>query len=204
MLPMIAAGSGAWNNSRTFDSFSAALTAGFSALDTAHEYANQEGVAQALKMVKRARVFVTTKVPGCMTGIDLLNPFDCYRETKAILDDNLAKLDVDYVDLVLLHYPPAPAWLFRSCGNLTGSCEMERGQWRAMEEFYKDGKARSIGVSNYCPSCLECLDYVDVYPMVNQIQYHVGMGDDPQGFFVVRKAARYANSGLRIPWQSAS
>lgn len=189
-MPMIAAGSGAWNSSRTFESFSAALSVGFTALDTAHEYGNQAGVAQALKNVNRESVFVTTKVPGCMAGRDLLNPFDCRRETKKILEDNLVKLNLSYVDLVLLHYPPAPAWLLRSCGELTGSCAMERGQWDAMEEFYRAGKARAIGVSNYCPSCLRCLESADEYPMVNQIAYHVGMGVDPEGFMTYASGRR--------------
>merc|ERR1712176_196071 len=48
-----------------------------------------------------------------------------------------------------------------------------------MEEFYKAGKAKAIGVSNYCPSCFECLKGTDVFPMVNQVMFHVGMGVDP-------------------------
>lgn len=181
-MPMIFAGSGAWNSTRTFDSFSAALKVGFTALDTAHEYGNQGGVGRALKGVLRENVFVETKVPGCLTDPSSLNPFACYSDTKKVLDDNLKLLNLSYVDLVLIHYPPAPSWIFRSCSNWTGGCQMVRRQWQAMEDFLKAGKARAIGVSNYCPSCFDCLHYAEIFPMVNQIQYHVGMGLDPKGF----------------------
>jgi len=163
-------------------SFSAALKLGFTAVDTAHEYGNQAGAGQALQSVQREAVFVETKVPGCMTDPSSLNPFACYSDTKHILEDDLKKLNLSYVDLVLIHYPPAPSWVFRSCSNFTGGCEMVRRQWKAMEEFYREGKARAIGVSNYCPSCFECLDSAEVFPMVNQIQYHLGMGLNPKGF----------------------
>jgi len=55
---------------------------------------------------------------------------------------------------------------------------MVRAQWKAMAEFYKAGKARAVGVSNYCPSCFECLKDKDegVFPMLNQVMFHVGMG----------------------------
>lgn len=181
-MPLIAAGSGAYNSSEAFDSFSAALKVGFTAVDTAHEYGNQAGAGRAVRAVPRENVFVETKVPGCMTDTGSLNPFACYSDTKKILENNLELLNLSYVDLVLIHYPPAPSWIFRSCSNITGGCEMVRRQWKAMEEFYISGKARAIGVSNYCPSCFECLDYANIFPMVNQIQYHVGMGLDPKGF----------------------
>merc|ERR1719277_800176 len=63
------------------------------------------------------------------------------------------------------------------------SCSAVRDQWAALEEFYNASKARAIGVSNYCPSCFACLDgNATVYPMVNQVGYHIGMGPDPSGF----------------------
>lgn len=186
-MPLIAAGSGAYNNDEAFSSFSAALKVGFTAVDTAHEYGNQEGTGRAIRTVDRERVFVETKVPGCMTDPKSLNPFACYSDTTKILDKNLQSLNLSYVDLVLIHYPPAPSWIFRSCSNFTGACEMVRRQWKAMEEFYKAGKARAIGVSNYCPSCFACLDYADIFPMVNQIEYHLGMGLDPKGFMTYAK-----------------
>merc|ERR1711907_80438 len=88
---------------------------------------------------------------------------------KTALQQNLDQLGLDYVDLMLVHYPPT--------GN---SCSKMQEQWAAMEEFYKAGKAKAIGVSNYCPSSLECImQTATVTPAVNQVQYHVGMGVDP-------------------------
>merc|ERR1712039_794394 len=85
------------------------------------------------------------------------------------LQSNLDQLGLDYVDLVLVHFPPF--------GN---SCSSMQSQWKAMENFYKAGKAKAIGVSNYCPSSLECImEKATVTPAVNQVQYHVGMGVDP-------------------------
>ena len=134
--------------------------------------------------MNRSKVFVETKGPGCLVPVGykpMLNPFDCYNATRKVLEDNLALLNTTYADLVLVHYPPIQTFIARSCSNLTGSCELVRAQWRATEEFYRAGKARAIGVSNYCPSCFECLKEASTAPMVNQLQYHVGMGVDPDG-----------------------
>eukprot|EP01047_Picozoa_sp_COSAG01_P072366 COSAG01_NODE_11486_length_1924_cov_1.311781_2_plen_312_part_00 len=185
---VIRRGSGAWNSSRTEESFRRALAAGFTSFDTAHEYGNQEGVGRALApflqgdRATRAQIFLQTKVPGCVTDPSSLDPFRCFNDTSKILHANLRELNASFVDLVLLHYPPAPAWIARTCGNLTGSCEMIRAQWHAMETFYAAGFATAIGVSNYCPSCFACLADAAVQPMVNQLRFHVGMGADPDGF----------------------
>jgi len=152
------------------------------------------GVARALALYlnggpsQRAKVFLQTKVPGCATDPSSLNPFRCYNDTWKILRENLEQLNTSHVDLVMLHYPPAPTWIFRSCGNLTGSCEMVRAQWKAMQEFYNAGGARAIGVSNYCPSCFECLADAETFPMVNQLRFHIGMGPDPEGYVSYCKA----------------
>lgn len=84
------------------------------------------------------------------------------------------------MDLILLHGPSHMG--AGACSK--GSCAKDLGQWKAYEKLYKAGKAKAIGVSNYCKSCLECLlgqDGVTVTPAVNQIELHVGMGIDPEG-----------------------
>merc|ERR1712217_961414 len=79
------------------------------------------------------------------------------------------------VDLMLLHFPPIVNLPFTRCDTM-------QEQWRALEDFYKAGKARAIGVSNYCQADLECiLKTAKVTPAVNQVQYHIGMGADPRG-----------------------
>jgi diketogulonate reductase-like aldo/keto reductase len=128
--------------------------------------------------ILRNEIFLQTKVPGCGNPGEntTRNPLTCYKDTKTNLERDLELLGLDYVDSVIIHFPPFPSFIFRSCGELTGSCEMARQQWKAMEEFYKAGKAKAIGVSNYCPSCFECLAKAEIFPFTNQIMFHVGMG----------------------------
>lgn len=153
-------------------------------VDTALGYWNQPGVGRALHRafdagLSREEVFVETKIQGCLTGNDTLNPFRCYENAKRNLESDLELLNLTYVDLVILHSPPLPTFLTRMCNVYPGGCSMIRGEWRALEEFYKAGKARAIGVSNYCPSCFGCLKDAEVQPMINQVMVHIGMGVDP-------------------------
>jgi len=179
-MPMISAGVYQYNETTAQASVTAALKAGFTALDNALDYHNQRGVGRAIAAsgVARDKVFVETKVPGCANPLEntTRNPLTCYKDTATNLQSNLEELDLPYVDLVLLHFPPFPSFVSRSCSNLTDGCNMARQQWKAMEEFYKAGKAKAIGVSNYCPSCFACLEEADVFPMVNQVMYHLGSG----------------------------
>lgn len=181
-MPMVAAGTWEYNSTEAEASVTAAVKTGFTMVDTALDYHNQDGVGRALAAFPRSQVFVETKVPGCLLDGSSVNPFKCYEDTKKNLATDLALLNLSYVDLVIVHFPPLPSMITRSCNNWSGGCEMVRSQWRAMEEFYHDGKARAIGVSNYCPSCFACLESTSVFPMVNQVMYHLGMGVDPHGF----------------------
>eukprot|EP00932_Pfiesteria_piscicida_P002374 SRR837773.1231.p1 GENE.SRR837773.1231~~SRR837773.1231.p1 ORF type:complete len:294 (-),score=143.31 SRR837773.1231:74-871(-) len=150
-------------------------------IDTAFDYHNQDGVGKAIADSGKAResIFLETKVPGC--GLDkAVRVFKCYDDTKAALEQNLQLLNQSYVDLVIIHFPPVGAMVTRTCSPV---CSEVRNQWKALEEFYAAGKAKAIGVSNYCASCFKCLDgFATVFPMVNQVQYHIGMGPDPSGF----------------------
>jgi diketogulonate reductase-like aldo/keto reductase len=89
---------------------------------------------------------------------------------------------MDYVDLMLIHGAS-----HRGTGKCdAAACTKDRGQWKAYQELYKQGKAKAIGVSNYCVSCFECLlgqPGTTVVPAVNQVEFHVGMGDDPEKLF---------------------
>lgn len=179
-MPMLATGVYQYNVSQAYDSISAWLRVGGRSIDTALDYWNQQGVGKAMRDsgVPRNEIFLQTKVPGCGNPLEntTRNPFTCYKDTKKNLASDLELLGLDYVDSVIIHFPPFPSFAVRSCGDLTGGCEMVRQQWKAMEEFYKAGKAKSIGVSNYCPSCFECLSKTDVFPFTNQVMFHVGMG----------------------------
>merc|ERR1711990_253716 len=147
---------------------------GFEMFDTAAVYNNQVGVGRALQGVPRDSYFLMTKVPGCGTAKSV-RMGHCYEDTKAVLEENLRQLNMSYVDAVIVHSPPQPTMLVRTCKVL--ACPEISNQWRAMQEFYAEKKTRVVGVSNYCDSCFKCLDNATVQPMVNQIMYNFGMGD---------------------------
>ena len=154
-MPRVSLGTGD-NVNQTRTNLEVALAAGFRAVDTALIYFDQSGVAEAIKdevgKYERNEIFITTKVPGGGTGVDN------YKSTLFDAKVNLALLDVQYVDLLLVHWSP-----IAGCGN----CEAIRDQWRAMEDIYFLKQARAIGVSNYCKACFECLKgHAKTFPMV--------------------------------------
>jgi len=209
-MPLLATGVYQYNLTEAYSSIAAWLKVGGRSIDGALDYWNSQGVGKAMKDsgIPRKEIFLQTKVPGCGNPGEntTRNPFTCYKDTKKNLADNLELLGMDYVDSVIIHFPPFPSFAVRSCGELSGSCEMAREQWKAMVEFYKAGKARSIGVSNYCPSCFECLAKSDVLPFTNQVMYHVGMGpnsgiDDVLKYSKEKGIVTQAYSSLgNTPW----
>jgi len=125
-----------------------ALEVGYRMIDTAQAYQNEEGVGNAWRKsgLKREELFLVTKVWISNNG-----------EEKAArsIDDSLRKLKTDYIDLLLIH---------QAYGDVFGT-------WRAMEDAYRDGKVRAIGVSNFQSGrFFDFAHYVDVKPMVNQLQ----------------------------------
>ena len=135
------------------DTVQTALEAGYRHVDTAALYANERGVGEGLARVglPRADVFVTTKVWNDRHG---------YDETLRAFDESLVKLGLDYVDLYLIHWP-AP--------------KQDRyvDAYRALETLRADGRARSIGVSNFHTHHLDrLLAETDVVPAVNQVELH--------------------------------
>ena len=128
-----------------------ALSVGYRLIDTAQAYYNEEGVGAAITKsgVKREEIFLTTKVWIANAGEE--------KAAKSI-DESLRKLQTDYIDLLLIH---------QAYGDVFGS-------WRAMEKAYKQGKVRAIGVSNFqAARFFDFAHYVDVKPMVNQLQCNV-------------------------------
>ena len=128
-----------------------AIDVGYRSIDTAQAYFNEEAVGSALVKsgVPREDFFVTTKVWVSNAG---------YEKAKASIDQSLEKLRTDYIDLLLIHQPFGDYY----------------GTWRAMEEAYRAGKLRAIGVSNFYPDRLvDFCNFVDVLPMVNQVETHV-------------------------------
>jgi 2,5-diketo-D-gluconate reductase A len=130
-----------------------AIEAGYRSIDTASLYGNETGVGRAIASCGLARedLFVTTK---------LWNDDQGYESTFAAFDRSLARLELDYVDLYLIHWPvPARGAYIET--------------WRAFQELFSSGRTRAIGVSNFQPWHLQpILDDLDVVPAVNQIEMH--------------------------------
>ncbi|MHC5373137.1 aldo/keto reductase [Enterococcus sp. LJL120] len=129
---------------------SAALTAGYRLIDTAATYLNEEAVGKAIakSAIPREEIFVTTKLWLQDAG---------YEATKKAFQTSLDKLGLDYVDLYLIHVPFNDYY----------------GSWRAMEELYKAGKIRAIGVSNFSEDRLvDLIMNSEIKPAVNQIEIH--------------------------------
>ena len=127
-----------------------AIAVGYRSIDTAQAYHNEEGVGNAVRKsgLPREEIFLTSKVWITNGG---------YERAKASIDESLKKLQTDYIDLMLIHQP---------FGDYYGS-------WRAMEEAYRAGKLRAIGVSNFYPDrFIDLYHFVDVKPAVNQIETH--------------------------------
>jgi 2,5-diketo-D-gluconate reductase A len=138
---------------RTAEVVRTALDAGYRHIDTAQGYGNEEGVGQAIREsgLPRDEVFVTTK---------LINNRHGYDEAIAALDESLQKMGLDSVDLYLIHWPRPHADRYVET-------------WRAFEKILSDGKARSIGVSNFQVPHLERLAAeTGTVPAVNQIELH--------------------------------
>jgi len=145
---------------------------GGTAVDAAGNYDNQRGVGRAIQTVPRSQVFIQTKVGFPDPDLNL---------TGALLK-NLEELQVDYVDSVMLHGPPKdPVGKLGACSEHDSSCSVVRQQWKSIADFYNAGKTRAVGVSNFCLTCLACLEQEDIFPMFNQVMYFLGMGLDNSG-----------------------
>lgn len=135
----------------TYDTVRTALKLGYRLIDTAAIYGNEEAVGKAIhdSGIPREEIFVTSKVWNDDQG---------YEETLAAFDTTMEKLGLEYLDLYLIHWP------------ITGKF---KDTWRALEKIYRDGKVRSIGVSNFHVHHLEeLLKDAEVKPVLNQIEYH--------------------------------
>ena len=137
-----------------------ALRAGYRHIDTAAIYGNERSVGAAIKASRVARedLFVTSKV---------WNDFRGYQTTLDAFERTLTDLQLDYLDLYLIHWPA-------SSSRFENWEEINLETWRAMTELYRAGRIKAIGVSNFKPHHLAALMKTNVKPMVNQIEYHPG------------------------------
>ena len=160
-------GFGTWkakDGETAYNSIIEALKAGYRHIDTAAMYRNEASVGKAVKEcgLKREDIFVTSKVWNKNRG---------YEKTLAAFEKTLATMELDYLDLYLIHWPAIPL-------QFEDWDEINLGTWKAMIELYKAGKIKAIGVANFYPKHLESLMKTEVPPMVNQIEYHPGYTQD--------------------------
>ncbi len=128
-----------------------AIEVGYRSIDTAQAYGNEEGVGNAIQKcgLPREDLFITTKIWISNAG---------YEKAKASIAESLHKLQTDYIDLLLIHQPFGDYY----------------GTYRAMEEAYRAGKVRAIGVSNFYPDrYLDLVHFAEIKPAVNQVETHV-------------------------------
>ena len=127
-----------------------AINTGYRLIDTAQSYGNEEAVGKAIKRsgIKREDLFITTKLWIQSNG---------YDETKKAFERSLKRLQLDYLDLYLIHQPFGDVY----------------GEWRAMQDLYKEGRVRAIGVSNfYSDRLIDLIIHNEIVPAVNQIETH--------------------------------
>ena len=165
-MPLLGSGTWQYNDTTAYASLCQVFSAGINFVDTANGYRNQKGVSKAIRdcyQGRREDLFVLTKIPGGLTA----------QETHAYHHQNMFELNLEYVDHLMTHFPSD--W---KVSKDKASKTMRQQEWRALEEIYYSGKARSIGVSHYCPQhLLDILEIATVPISINQVEYHVGSQD---------------------------
>jgi diketogulonate reductase-like aldo/keto reductase len=154
-------GFGTWqtpDGKTAVDSVKYAIKTGYRHIDTAAIYGNEKSVGQGIREagINRDEMFITTK---------LWNTHHGYDTTLKAFDTSLTNLGLEYIDLYLIHWP----------SNKAGGAKINADTWRAFEKLYKDGRIKSIGVSNFLEHHLRSLlDVAEVVPAINQIEFHPG------------------------------
>src|SRR3954452_7215987 len=154
-IPQLGCGVFQTDPDQTAEAVARALEVGYRHIDTAEMYRNERGVAEGLRAagMDRADVYITSKLRNGAHEPD---------DARAAFEGTLSALDSDYVDLFMIHWPLPTLY----DGDFVST-------WKVLEEFKSDGRARSIGVSNFLIEHLErVLADADVKPAVNQIEVH--------------------------------
>ena len=160
-IPCVAYGTYKAADENGADIIAAAVEEGYRYFDTASFYETEEYVAEAIcrSGLPREDFFIATKLWKEEMG---------YEEALAAFERSAKRLNTDYIDLYLIHWPKPTA-------DYQDWKQLDIDTWRALEKLYKEGKVRAIGLSNFLPHHLDnILENCEIKPMVNQIEYHAG------------------------------
>ncbi len=163
-IPQLGLGTWFIDDDKAADAVKAAVAVGYRHIDTAQAYGNERGVGEGVRTcgVKREDLFVVSKVAA---------EHKTYEAAKAGIDETLAKMGLDYLDMMIIHSPQPWAEVNQSEDRYV---EGNRAAWKALEDAYKEGKLKAIGVSNFQIGDLESLmETAEIKPMVNQILLHI-------------------------------
>ena len=163
-IPQLGLGTWFIEDAKAADAVKAAVKLGYRHFDTAQAYGNERGVGEGIRTcgVPREELFVVSKVAA---------EHKTYEAAKQSIDETLQKTGLDYLDMMIIH-SPQPWDKVNQCEDRY--VEGNRAAWRALEEAYKEGKLRAIGVSNFQIGDLNSLmEACTVKPMVNQILLHI-------------------------------
>ena len=156
-IPSIGFGTSLIEGKECVDLIKTAIEVGYNHIDTAAVYKNEKEIGQAIKEsnIKREELFITSKVWKDSMG---------YENTLKSFDNSLKNLNLEYIDLFLIHWPK------------NNDDKLNIDTWKALEKLYKEGKVKAIGLSNFLKHHLEIiLNNCEIKPAVNQIEFHPGL-----------------------------
>ncbi|MGG0453863.1 aldo/keto reductase [Priestia megaterium] len=162
-IPLLGLGTWLLDDKQAAKAVRDAVSLGYRHIDTAQAYMNEAGIGEGIRScgVARKELFITTKVAA---------EAKTYEEVTESIDESLTKMELDYIDLLIIH-SPQPWTEFREENRYF---EENKEAWKAMEDAYKAGKVKAIGLSNFLQDDIEnILSSCEIKPMVNQILAHV-------------------------------
>ncbi len=163
-IPQLGLGTWFIDDDKVADAVKAAVALGYRHIDTAQAYGNERGVGEGVRTcgVPREELFVVSKVAA---------EHKTYESAAASIDETLAKMGLDYLDMMIIHSPQPWVEVNQSENRYV---EGNRAAWRALEDAYKAGKLKAIGISNFQVGDIESLlETAEIKPMVNQILCHI-------------------------------
>lgn len=163
-IPQLGLGTWFIDDDKVADAVKAAADLGYRHFDTAQAYGNERGVGEGIRTcgIPREKLFVVSKVAA---------EHKTYEDAKSSIDKTLSDIGLDYLDMMIIHSPQPWVEVNQSDDRYV---EGNRAAWKALEEAYKEGKLKAIGVSNFQIGDIESLlETCEIKPMVNQILLHI-------------------------------